>query len=145
MCLFCTKICLKDKKVIKSICKTLKVNCFDCMPPLLIDGVIIRSDVSLFVHISSQGRQKLYNPDNFGTLFYEVISSPFLLWKFHLDVLTRLVFNHCDKFILPGLMSSFGSNECRASTVCTIDNCFGFKKVKLGEVVFDMLLSYQKG
>ena len=137
MCLFCTKTYLKDKKVIKAICETLKVNCFDCLPPALTDGVIIRGDVNLFVHSSSShDRQKLYNPNNFGTLFYEVISSPLLLWKFYLDILTRLVFNYCDKFILPGVMSGFDTNECRHANVCSIYNCFCFKKVKLRDVVF---------
>ena len=134
MCLFCTKICLKDKKVIKAICETLKFNCFDCLPPALTDGVLIRSDVNLFVLSSSHDRQKLYNPNNFGTLFCEVISSPLLLWKFYLDILSRLVFNYCDKFILPAVMSGFHTNECRRSNACTIYNCFCFKKVR--EVVF---------
>ena len=144
MCLFCAKIRLKDKKVIKSMCKTLKVNCFDCMSPLLAEGVIIRGDVSLFLHSSSQDRQKLYNPNNSDTLFYEVISSRFLLWKFHLDALTRLIFNHCGKFILPDLMSGFDTSKCRASTVCTIDNHFGFKNFKLREVVFRHAINLSK-
>ena len=79
MCLLFTKICLKNKKVIKSICKRMNVDCFDCMPPPLLDGVLIRGDVNLHVHSRSQDRQKLCNPNNLGTLFYDVISSPFLL------------------------------------------------------------------
>ena len=57
----------------------MNFDCFDCMPPLLLDGVLIRGAVNLHVHSRSQDRQKLYNPNNLGTLFYEVISSPFLL------------------------------------------------------------------
>ena len=57
----------------------MNFDCFDCMPPPLLDGVLIRGAVNLHVHSRSQDRQKLYNPNNLGTLFYEVISSPFLL------------------------------------------------------------------
>ena len=69
-------------------------------------------------------------------MFFEVISSPLLLRKFYLDILTRLVFNYCDKFILPAVMSGFDTNECRHANVCSIYNCFCFKKVKLRDVVF---------
>ena len=136
ICLFCTKIRLKNKKVVKAICKTLKVDCFDCVSPSLIDDVIIRGDVNLFIHSRSQDRQKLYNSNNFGTLFYEVISSPLSLQKFYLDVLARVVFNHYDKFILPSLISGLDISEYRHSNVCTIDNSFSFKKLKVREVVF---------
>ena len=71
-----------------------------------------------------------------GTLFYDVISSPILLWKFYLDVLARIVLNHCDKFILLVLLSGFDTNGCRNSTVCNSENCFSFKKVKIREIVF---------
>ena len=71
MCLFCTKIRLKNKKVIKAICKTLKVDCFDCVPPSLID-VIIRGDVNLFIHSRSQDRQKLYNSNNLVLCFMKL-------------------------------------------------------------------------
>ena len=59
-----------------------------------------------------------------------------MLWKFYLDVLVRIVLNQCDKFILPALLSGLDTDECRNSTVCNSKNCFGFKKVKIREIVF---------
>ena len=134
MCLFCAKLCLKNKKVNLTITKKLKIGYFENFPVSLYCSVTSSDEINLFVHSSSQDRQKLYGPNNFGTLFYEVISSPFLLWKFYLDVLDRIVLNHCDKFILPALLSGFDTNECKISTVCNSENCFGFKKVKIREI-----------
>ena len=136
MCLFCTKLCIKNKKVNQAITKTLKISYFENFPVPLYCSVICYDEISLFVHSSSEDRQKLYGPNNFGTLFYEVISSPFMLWKFYLDVLVRIVLNQCDKFILPALLSGLDTDECRNSTVCNSKNCFGFKKVKIREIVF---------
>ena len=120
MCLFCTKLCLKNKKVNRAITKTLKIGYLENFPALLYCSVISTDEVNLFIHSSSQDRQKSYGPNNFGTLFCEVISSPFLLWKFYLEILVRIVLNHCDKFILPALLSLFDTNECRNSTVCNV-------------------------
>ena len=94
-------------------------------------SVICYDEIGLFVH-----RQKLYSLNNFGTLFYKVISSTFMLFKFYLDVLVRIVLNQCDKFILPALLSGLDTDKCRNSTVCNSKNCFDFKKVKIGEIVF---------
>ena len=41
-----------------------------------------------------------------------------------------------DKFILPSLISGLDTSKCRHSSVCTIDNCFGVKKLKAREAVF---------
>ena len=86
--------------------------------------------------VLAKKRQKLFGPNNFSNLFYKVISSPFILWKFYLYVLARIVLNHCDKYLLPSLLSGFDSNECGNVTVCNSENCFGFKKVKIREIVF---------
>ena len=61
--------------------------------------------VNKFVHCTVPGGQKFYGPNKFSTLFYEVISSLFILWEFYLDVLTRLVLNSSDKLIIPTLRS----------------------------------------
>ena len=59
-----------------------------------------------------------------------------MLCKFYLDVLVRIVLNQCDKFILSALLSGLDTDKCRNSTVCNSKNCFDFKKVKIGEIVF---------
>ena len=126
MCLFCTKLCLKNEKVNGAINDTLKIGYFENFPASLYCSVMSSDEINLFVHSSSQDREKLFDPNNFGTLFYEVISSPFMLWKFYLDVLARIVLKHCDKHLLPSLLSGFDGNKCRNATVCNSENCFGF-------------------
>ena len=59
-----------------------------------------------------------------------------MLWKFCHNVLLRIVLNQCNKFILPALLSRLDTDKCRNSGVCNSKNCFGFKKVKIGEIVF---------
>ena len=113
-------------------------------PVHLTYGVISDDHVKLFVHSSVTDRQKMFNENgNFGVLFYEVINSPFLLWKFYVDVLARIVFNYCDKYILPFLLSGL-NDDCRNYTVCTPSTCFGMKKVKVKEIVFDAALKLSK-
>ena len=73
-------------------------------PVQLSYGVITDGHVNLFVHSSVNDRKNLLDENsNFGTLFFEVINS--LLWKFYLDVAAKFVFNYCDKYILPTLLS----------------------------------------
>ena len=88
-------------------------------------SVICYDDISLFVYSSSEDRQNLFGPNNFGTLFYELISYFFMLWKFYLDVLVRIVLNQCNKFILLVLLSGLDTDESRNSSVCNSKNCFG--------------------
>ena len=100
-------------------------------------GVITDGSINLFVHCSISDRQKLYcSNGNFGTLFYEVISSPFILWEFDLDILAKIVFNYCDKHIVPALLSGIETEECRNFTVCSPMSCSGLKKDKIIETVF---------
>ena len=75
----------------KAITKTLKISYFENFPVPLYRSVICYDKISLFFHSSREDTQKLYGPNNFGTLFYEFISSPFMLWKFYLDVVVRIV------------------------------------------------------
>ena len=120
----------------KAITKTLKISYFENFPVPLYCSVICYDKISLFFHSSREDAQKLYGPNNFGTLFYEFTSSPFMLWKFYLDVVVRIVLNQCNKFMPPALLSRTDTDECRNSTVYNSKNCFGFKKVKIREIVF---------
>ena len=91
----------------------------------------------MFVHCSISVRQKLYcSKGNFGTLFYEVIISTFMLWKFYLVTLARIVFNYCDKHIVPALLSGIETDECRNLTACSSMCYFELKKDKIIETVF---------
>ena len=121
------------------LCLKLCVDILDYFPELTY-GVISDGAVNLFVHSSVHDRQKLYGPNNFGTLFYEVIGSPFILWNSYLDVLARIVLNYCDKLIVPALLSGI-EIECRSFPLCNPLNCFVMKKEKIIDIVFSSGIS----
>ena len=81
MCLFCTKLYLRNKKICKLIKKKLTIDILDYFPVELTYGVMSDGAANLFVHSSVYDVQKFYGPNNVVTLFYEVISSPFILWN----------------------------------------------------------------
>ena len=94
MCCFCTKIYTKHKNISKYINDNLFVQITEFIPVQLSYGIITGCEINLFVHSSVCERQKVHETsDNFGCLFYEFINSPFLLCKFYLDILCRVVFN----------------------------------------------------
>ena len=67
-------------------------------PVRLRSSVLYVSEVHLFIHTNfSKDHQKPYSKNNFGVLYYEVVSSPFLLFKSYLDIIDRVIFNLCDK------------------------------------------------
>ena len=83
MCLFCTKIYLRNKKLSRLIKKNLTLDVLKHFPSQLSYGIISGGCVNLFVHSSVTDRQKVFDESaNFGTLFYKVINSLFMLLKF---------------------------------------------------------------
>lgn len=42
-----------------------------------------------------------------------------MLWKFYLVTLERIVFNYCDKHIVPALLPGIETDQCRNLTVCS--------------------------
>ena len=137
MCLFCTKLYLKNKKICRVIEKKLTTDVLEYFPVQLSNGVIAHVVVHLLVHSSVSDRQKLHGENtNFGILYYEVVSSLFILWKFYLDILARIVFNYCGKYIISALLSGLDTYDCRNINVCTPIRCFGLKNNKIIEIVF---------
>ena len=137
MCLFCTKLYLKNKKIYNFIKSKLTINVLDYFPVQLTYGVISDGLVNLFAHSSVCDRQQLYGENtNFGTLYYEVVSSPFILRKFYLDILARIVLNPCEKYIIPALLSRLETDDCRKVPVCVPMRCFGLKNNKIKESFF---------
>ena len=78
---------------------------------------------------------------NFGSLYYESISSPFLLWKMYLDTLCRIVVNVSEKFLLPVLLSSV-RGSCRSLTTCTSENCPSLKSKAIKAVSYKRLVEF---
>lgn len=125
--------------------KKLVIKLIDYFPVQLSYSVITDGCVNLFVHSAVMNRQKLHEA-NFGTFFYEVINSPFLLRKFHIETIARIVFNHCDKYIFPVLLSYLDNEfiDCRKFTVCTKFTCLNIKKFKVKEIVSEAAVKFQK-
>ena len=133
MCLFCTKIYLRNKKLSRLINKNLTLDVLKHFPSQLSYGIISGGCVNLFVHSSVIDRQKVFDESaNFGTLFYEVINSPFMLLKFYLHILAGIIFNCSYKYILPALLSGF-KDDCRKHIVCTASTCFGLNALKFSK------------
>ena len=135
---------MKNKKLSASIEKNLTVDVLDFFPVHLSYGIISGGHAHLFVHSRLVDRQKkpAYN-SNFVTLFYEVINSSFMLWKFYLDILARVVSNYCDKRIVSALSSDL-ENNCRKLTVCNSRTCFNKKRNLIKNVVFETTLIFSK-
>ena len=68
-------------------------------------------------------------------LQYEKISSPFFLFKNYLDIIGRVIFNHCDKYLLPALLIKNRTTCCGKWKMFSADSVFSEKK-KLEEVVY---------
>ena len=118
MCLFCNKVYFRNKKICDAVEKKLTIKVLDYFPVKLSYGVIIDGSVNFFVHCSISDREKTVRFKwQFWYTYYEVISSPFSLWKFYLDNLARIVFNYCDKDIVLVLLSGIEIDKCRNFTV----------------------------
>ena len=64
-----------------------------------------------------------------------LISSPFLLYKTHLELTCRIVFTVVDKEILPLFLSELRSSY-RSLTVCNYRYCLGSRKDKVKPIIF---------
>ena len=71
-------------------------------PQLVQEDIVLTEKVYFFVHFHGAfnvKRKQIVN--NFGVLYYESISSPFLLYKTYLEILCTIVYNFVEKKILP--------------------------------------------
>ena len=75
------------------------------MFPLALNSTVVYvPEVSLFIHIKFvKDKQRPYSKKKIGVLHYEEITSPFLLFKHYLDIVVRVIFNQCDKYLLPAI------------------------------------------
>ena len=121
MCLYCTKLQISNKKISDHINKNLCV-AIEQFHASLREGIVIAEKIFIFAHTNIFIEKDDPFGRNFGSLYYESISCPFLLWKMRLDTLCRIVFNISEKFVLPVLNSSV-RGTCRSFTACTTENC----------------------
>ena len=80
-------------------------------PIWLSPGDVAARKINLFVHTNIAAINDLFGL-NFGSLYCESISSPFLLWKGYFDILCRIVFNVSQRFVLPLTGTGIDAN-CR--------------------------------
>ena len=100
ICQFCTKLHIRNVK--RDIFEKKKIfNVRNTIPILINSTVVLVSEVTLFVHLRrSKDNDRAYAQKNFGVLQYEEITFVFSLFKHYLDIIGRIVLNHCDKYLL---------------------------------------------
>ena len=136
---YCTKLCIKNKKISDHINNNLFVHTNE-FPNQLKQGIVMTQKVPLFVNTNIVVKNDRLN---FGGLYYESINSPFMLWKFYLDILCWIVFNVSHRFIFPLLMSGVDLN-CRDFVICTSTNYSSLKKSKVKAIFFRELVLFCK-
>ena len=142
MCLYCSKLYIGNKKISDNINEHLYV-LIEQFPIAIRDGIVTTEKNHIFAHTNALiykddpfGRSK-----NFGFLYYESISSPFLLWKMYIDLLCRIVCNISEKFILSVLFSNIKCS-CRNFTVCTDENCPSLKPNVIRTIFYKRLVEF---
>ena len=142
MCNFCTKSYVSNKKISDHINKTLFVPIEEFHPSIR-EGIVLAEKIYIFAHtnVFIDKDDPFGRSANFGSLYYESISSPFLLWKMYLDTICRIAFNISEKFLLPIFISSVGDN-CRTATACTKENCFGLKRKVIKTLFYKKVVEF---
>ena len=81
MCNFFTKSYVSIKKISDHINKTLFVPMEEFLPSIR-EGIVLAEKIYIFAHtnVFIEKDDPCGRSANFGSLFYETISSPFLLW-----------------------------------------------------------------
>ena len=110
---------------------------------LLREGIVLAEKIYIFTHtnVFIDKDDPFGRSANFGSLSYESISSPFLLWKMYLDSICRITFNVSEKFLLPIFISSVGDN-CITATACTKENCSGLKHKEIKALFYKKLVKF---
>ena len=142
MCLDCTKLYIQNKKISNFINDELCLNVSE-FPYEITRGIVSANKIYLFAHTNAYCRKNDPFGTNLGSLYYESINSTFLLWKFYLDILSRVVFNQTNKHVLLMLLSD-NETDCRNFTVCNEKNCSGMTKVRIKTIFYKVLVSFCK-
>ena len=122
MCRLCTKLNVSNKKVSDYINENSYME-IDYFPTQLAEGIVSAKKIYLFAHTNLTPCREDPFAVNLGGLYYESISSSFLLWKFYFNLLDRIVFNICQCDILPLLILKSFYGNYRIFTVCNSKNC----------------------
>ena len=141
ICQFCTKLGIKDRKVNIYIKNKLEIDVKKLFPAEIYYTTTYNEDVSLFVHVQFRPNwQRPYSKNNFGTLYCEVVSSPFLLLKHYLDLMGTIILNQCHKFLLPALFENENECQCKNCTFIVHLRIFSPRKKNLLSKLLSFLL-----
>ena len=142
MCVDCTILYIPNKKISDHINKNLYMS-IEQFHPTIKKGIAIAEKIYFFPH--SNGFINKDDPftrsQNVGVLYYESISSPFLLFKMSLDTMCKIVFNISSKHLLFVLLSSVKGN-CRSFTACTGANCPHLKSKTIKAIFYKRLVEF---
>ena len=142
MCLDSTKLYIQNKRISNFINDELCLN-ISKFPYEITRGIVSANKISLFVNTHAYCRKNHPFETNLGSLYYETVNSPFLLWKFYLDILSCVVFNQSNKHVLLMLLSD-NEIDCRKFTLCNKKNCSGMRKVRIKTIFYKELVSFCK-
>ena len=106
-------------------------------------GIVSANKIYLFANTNAYCRKNHPFETNLGLLYYESVNSPFLLWKFYLDILSCVVFNQSNKHVLLMLLSDNETN-CRKFTLCNKKSSSGMRKVRIKTIFYKELVSFCK-
>ena len=105
--------------------------------------IVCANKIYIFAHTNAYSRKNDPFGRNLGSLYYESVNSPFLLWKLYFDVLCRIIFNQTDRHILPILLPD-PKIDCRKFTACNEQNCSGLKINKIKAIFYSGLVSFYR-
>ena len=143
MCLDCTKLYIQNKRTSNFITDELCLNISEF--PYVTREIVSANKIFLFADTNAYRRKNDLFETSLSSLYYESFNSPFLLWKFYLDVLSRVVFNQTNKHVLLMLLSG-NETDCRKFTVCTITKIIQeCEKLKLKQFFTRSLFLFLKG
>ena len=141
MCNFCTKSYVLNKKISDHISKTLFVPIEEFHPSIR-ERIVLAEKIYMFAHTVFVDKDDPFGRSaNFGSLYYESISSPFPLWKMYLDSICRIAFNVSEKFLLLIFISIVWDNR-RTATACTKENCSGLKRKVIKTFFYKRLVEF---
>ena len=143
MCRFFRKLYVSNKKISDYVNNNfyVEINRFQVQ---LSEGIVAAKKIYLFSHTNVVGNREDPFGVNLGGLHYESISSSFLLWKFYLDLLSRIVFNTCYRYVLPILVPNFTYGNCRKLTVCDSKNCKNLVLSKIKSKFYEEMVAFCK-
>ena len=94
----------------------------------------------LFAHVNVISSREDPFGLNLGAFYYGSVTSPFLLWKTYLNILSLIVFNSCYRHILSQFVPNSSYGTCRDFTVCAPKNCRGIVPNKIKAIFYKDLV-----